>query len=222
MTQIYRPRRSVLYVPASNEKALAKIAALDCDGVIVDLEDAVAPADKVAARDRLAAVFAGRADRRREMIVRVNALSSEWGADDLRAAAACEPDAILLPKVAVPHDLAVLRAFARAECPETGAALWAMIETARAVADPLAIALAQDQILPLTALVLGLNDLSVALGTRLRPGRAAFLPLMMGVLAAARAGEIDVIDAVYNDIADAEGFAEECLFAADCGFMVWP
>ncbi|MBN9431652.1 MAG: CoA ester lyase [Bosea sp.] len=214
-----RPRRSVLYVPGVNERALAKLPGLAADVVILDLEDSVAPQMKAAARERVVALLAmPRRDDGPELVVRINALADGEGEADLAAVLPAAPDGILLPKVAVPHDLAVLRAFARAECPETGAALWAMIETARAVADPLAIALAQDQILPLTALVLGLNDLSVALGTRLRPGRAAFLPLMMGVLAAARAGEIDVIDAVYNDIADAEGFAEECLFAADCGF----
>ena len=101
----FRTRRSVLYVPASNDKALAKIAQLSCDAVIVDLEDAVAPADKVAAREKLAGIFADRSGGRREMIVRINALSSEWGNDDLLAAARCEPDGILLPKIDTPRDL---------------------------------------------------------------------------------------------------------------------
>lgn len=104
------PRRSVLYVPASNDKALAKIATLACDAVIIDLEDAVAPADKIAARDKLAGIFASRPvanhhGRRCEMVVRVNALSSEWGTDDLLAAAKFEPDGILLSKVATPRDI---------------------------------------------------------------------------------------------------------------------
>ena len=105
MTETYRPRRSVLYVPASNDKALAKIAQLACDAVIIDLEDAVAPADKIAAREKLAGIFANRPDangRRCEMVVRVNALSSEWGTDDLAAVAKAEPDGILLAKVDTP------------------------------------------------------------------------------------------------------------------------
>lgn len=214
-----RPRRSVLYIPGANERALAKLPGLAADVVILDLEDSVAPQMKAAARERVAALLAmPRREGGPELVVRINALADGEGAADLAAVLPAAPDGILLPKIAVPNDLAALRALVGALVSETRTELWAMIETARAVADPLAIALAQDDVLPLAALVLGLNDLSVALGTRLRPGRAAFLPLMMGVLAAARAGGLDVIDAVYNDIADAEGFAEECLLAADYGF----
>jgi len=209
----------VLYVPGVNERALAKLPSLAADVVILDLEDSVAPEMKAAARERVAAFVAQfRREGGPELVVRINALADGEGAADLAAVLPAAPDAILLPKVSVPDDLAAIRALARAQCPETGTALWAMIETARAVADPLPIALAQDDVLPLAALVLGLNDLSVALGARLRPGRAAFLPLMMGVLAAARAGGLDVIDAVYNDIGDQDGFAAECLLAAECGF----
>jgi citrate lyase subunit beta/citryl-CoA lyase len=210
----------VLYVPGVNERALAKLPGIAADVVILDLEDSVAPQMKAAARERVAALLAmPRREGGPELVVRINALADgEGAAADLAAVLPAAPDGILLPKVAVPDDLAAIRALARALSPRTGTALWAMIETARAVADPLSIALAQDEVMPLAALVLGLNDLSVALGTRLRPGRAAFLPLMMGVLAAARAGGLDVIDAVYNDIADTEGFAAECLLAADCGF----
>jgi len=214
-----RPRRSVLYVPGANERALARLPGLAADAVILDLEDSVAPQMKAVARDRVAALLrAPRRDGGPELVVRINALAEGEGAADLAAVLPAAPDGILLPKVAVPDDLAAVRALARAQGMQTGTALWAMIETARAVADPLPIALAQDDVLPLTALVLGLNDLSVALGTRLRAGRAAFLPLMMAVLAAARAGGLDVIDAVHNDIADPDALAGECVLAADCGF----
>lgn len=214
-----RPRRSVLYVPGVNERALAKLPGLAVDVVILDLEDSVAPHMKAEARDRVAAVLrAPRRDNGPELVVRINALAEGEGAADLAAVLPAAPDGVLLPKVAVPDDLAAVRAVALAQGVETGTTLWAMIETARSVADPLPIALAQDDVLPLAALVLGLNDLSVALGTRLAPGRAAFLPLMMGVLAAARAGGLDVIDAVHNDIGDLDGLAAECVFAADCGF----
>ncbi|MCX5477584.1 CoA ester lyase [Kaistia geumhonensis] len=214
-----RPRRSVLYVPGVNERALAKLPGLAVDVVILDLEDSVAPHMKAEARDRVAAVLgAPRRDNGPELVVRINALAEGEGAADLAAVLPAAPDGVLLPKVAVPDDLAAVRAVALAQGVETGTTLWAMIETARSVADPLPIALAQDGVLPLAALVLGLNDLSLALGTRLAPGRAAFLPLMMGVLAAARAGGLDVIDAVHNDIGDLDGLAAECAFAADCGF----
>ncbi|TIW50639.1 MAG: CoA ester lyase, partial [Mesorhizobium sp.] len=103
--QTYRPRRSVLYIPASNDRALAKIATLACDAVIIDLEDAVPPADKVTARQRLAGILAERPNRRCEMIVRVNALGSEWGIDDVLAAAKGEADGILLSKVVTPREV---------------------------------------------------------------------------------------------------------------------
>lgn len=219
MTQTYRPRRSVLYVPASNEKALAKIATLDCDGVIVDLEDAVAPADKVAARDRLAAVFAGRADRRREMIVRVNALSSEWGADDLRAAAACEPDAILLPKVDTPRDVLEAGDLLDDAFVPDSVKLWAMIETPRALLNIGAIAeLGRDPASRLDCFVAGTNDLVKDTGVLATPDRRYLVPWLMQMVLAARAGGLDMIDGVSNDFRDLDGFARQCAEAAAMGF----
>ena len=219
MTQTYRPRRSVLYVPASNEKALAKIATLDCDGVIVDLEDAVAPADKVAARDRLAAVFAGRADRRREMIVRVNALSSEWGADDLRAAAACEPDAILLPKVNTPRDVLEAGDLLDDAFVPDSVKLWAMIETPRALLNIGAIAeLGRDPASRLDCFVAGTNDLVKDTGVLATPDRRYLVPWLMQMVLAARAAGLDMIDGVSNDFRDLDGFARQCAEAAAMGF----
>lgn len=219
MIQIYRPRRSVLYVPASNEKALAKIAALDCDGVIVDLEDAVAPADKVSARDRLAAVFAGRADRRREMIVRVNALSSEWGADDLRAAAACEPDAILLPKVDTPRDVLEAGDLLDDAFVPDGVKLWAMIETPKALLNIGAIAeLGRDPASRLDCFVAGTNDLVKDTGVLATPDRRYLVPWLMQMVLAARAGGLDMLDGVSNDFRDLDGFARQCAEAAAMGF----
>ncbi|TIT90973.1 MAG: CoA ester lyase, partial [Mesorhizobium sp.] len=98
----YRPRRSVLYMPASNDKALAKIPSLACDAVMIDLEDGVAPADKVSARDKITGILAA---RRCEMVVRINPLGSEWGIDDLLTVAKAEPDGILLPKIGTPRDI---------------------------------------------------------------------------------------------------------------------
>src|SRR4051812_38430101 len=123
-----RTRRSVLYVPASNERALAKIASLACDAVILDLEDAVAPSEKVAAREKLAAFMKTRVAGGPEIVIRINPLAGEWGADDLQLAGSLEPDAILLPKVDKPRD--ILEAgdvLDDASVPDT-TGLWAMIE----------------------------------------------------------------------------------------------
>ncbi len=138
--ETYRPRRSVLYIPASSDKALAKIAQLACDAIIIDLEDAVAPADKIAAREKLAGIFAGHSERRCEMIVRINAISGEWGADDLLAAASCEPDGILLPKVDTPRDLLEAGDVLDDNFTPDSVKLWAMIETPKALLNIGAIA----------------------------------------------------------------------------------
>lgn len=213
----FQPRRSALYVPGSRERAVEKARALGADVVIFDLEDAVAPTEKVFARSRIAALVAGRQPgaRRPEIVVRVNGLDTPWGLDDLAAMAEAGPDALLLPKVSRTGDIDAVRAALPAG---VRLPLWAMIETPLAVLDPLAIARSQDVRLPLVALVLGLNDLARETRTRWVPGRAPMLPWMMNVLAAARAGGLDILDGVYNDLADAEGFAAECVAARDCGF----
>lgn len=130
---LQRPRRSVLYVPASNEKAIAKLASLDCDAVIFDLEDAVAPDAKATARENLRAYFDARRQGGPECVIRVNPLASEWGTEDLLAARACNPDAILLPKADTPRDIHdVDDMLDETDAPE-GLRLWIMVETAKAV-----------------------------------------------------------------------------------------
>ena len=213
-----RARRSVLYVPAANDRALARIGQLACDAVIIDLEDSVGPDDKTAAREKLAGILAAR-PHGCEMVVRINALASEWGADDLAAAIAGRPDAILLPKVETARE--VLEAGdALDETDEDNAiALWAMIETPRAVLNSGAIAeLGRDKAARLACLVAGTNDLAKETGAALTSGRRFFLPWLMQMVLAARAGGIDLIDGVYNDFRDAEGFANECAQGADIGF----
>ncbi len=213
-----RPRRSVLYVPAVNDRALAKIGQLPCDAVVVDLEDSVSPDRKTAARRQLAGIFAAR-PRRAEMVVRINALSSEWGEDDLAAVVACKPDAILLPKVDTARD--VLEANDRLdEFDEDAAiALWAMIETPRGLMNSGAIAeLGRDPASRLSCFVIGTNDIAKETGVALTPDRRYVMPWLMQIVLAARAGGLDMLDGVYNDFRDADGFVRECGEAANMGF----
>jgi citrate lyase subunit beta/citryl-CoA lyase len=218
MTQpSFSPRRSVLYVPAVNDKALAKIASLACDAVVIDLEDSVAPAEKLAARENLKGIFANRPAR--ETVVRVNALSSEWGMDDLLAAAACEPDGILLPKVDTARDvLEAGDALDDALAPET-VKLWAMIETPKAVLNIGAIAeLGRDPASRLDCFVAGTNDLAKETGVLATPDRRYLVPWLMQMVLAARAGGLDLVDGVFNDFRDVDGFVRECAEAASMGF----
>lgn len=212
---LYRPRRSALYIPVSNDKALAKAASLDCDVVIFDLEDAVAPADKPAARAKLAAVFAAPAGRA-ERVIRINALSSEWGADDLAAALACAPDAILLPKVDTARDiLEAGDALDDAAAPDE-VKLWAMIETPKALLNIGAIAeLGRDPASRLACFVAGTNDLAKETGVS---DRRYLTPWLMQLVLAAKAGGLDLLDGVYNDFRDADGLARECAEGAAMGF----
>lgn len=215
-----RPRRSVLYVPASNERALAKIGSFACDAVVIDLEDAVAPADKQVARDRLAAFMK---DRPRgagpEIVIRVNALAGEWGADDLKLAGSLEPAGILLPKVDTPRDIleagdALDEAFV-----SDATKLWAMIETPKALLNIGAIAeLGRDPASRLACLVAGTNDIAKETRIRIKPDRRYLAPLLVHIVVAARAGALVALDGVYNDFHDAAGFAAECAEGAAMGF----
>ncbi len=209
-----RPRRSILYMPGSNVRALEKARSLPADAVILDLEDGVAPEAKTSAREQVcAAVKAGFG--KREVIVRINALNTEWGDRDLLAIAAAGPDAILLPKVASARD--IHRVEQRlSHVPEAhGAALWAMIESACAVLDLAGIASAGGR---LAGLVLGSNDLIKELGGTHTKDRANLLFVLGQIVLAARAHGLAVIDGVHNDIADSEGFAFACAQARSFGF----
>lgn len=219
ITESYRPRRSVLYVPTSNDKALAKIPSLTCDAVVIDLEDAVAPADKLSAREKLAAIFAGRSNRGCEMVVRINALSSEWGADDLLAAAKCTPDAILLPKVDTPRDILEAGDVLDDNFIADEVKLWAMIETPKALLNIGPIAeLGRDPASRLVCFVAGTNDLVKDTGILATPDRRYLVPWLMQMVLAARAGGLDLLDGVFNDFRDMDGFARECTEAAAMGF----
>jgi len=217
--QTYRPRRSVLYIPASNDKALAKIATLACDAVIIDLEDAVAPADKLAAREKLAGILASRPSRRCEMIVRINTLASQWGVDDLLAVAKSEADGILLPKIATPRE--VLEAGDLLDdnfAPDT-LKLWAMIETPKAMLNIGAIAeLGRDPASRLACFVAGTNDLIKETGILVTPDRRYLMPWLMQMVLAARAGGLDILDGVSNDFRDLDALTRECAEGAAMGF----
>jgi citrate lyase subunit beta / citryl-CoA lyase len=212
---INRPRRSVLYMPASNARAIEKARTLPCDAIILDLEDAVAPDAKPAARDQAVAAIAGGGFGDREMIIRCNGLDTPWGADDLAAAAKAGPDAILVPKVNGPDDIATYNAAIAAAPSHTR--LWAMIETPASVFALDAIG-RSAKTSRLSLLVIGLNDLAKAMGGRQAPDRAPHLPILSLAVAAARAHGLSILDSVTNAIDDQPLLEAHCRQAADIGF----
>lgn len=214
---IDRPRRSVLYVPASNARALAKSRALDADAVVIDLEDAVAPDDKRAARAAAVAAVAAGGFGHREVVIRVNAPDTPWGADDMAAAAAAGPHGVLVPKVSGPD--ALRRATASLVDAPGHLRVWAMIETPLAVLRLADIAgTAADPASRLAVLVLGTNDLAKDLRVATRPGREPLLAWAAATVAAARAYGLDALDGVFNGIDDPAGLAAEARQGRDFGF----
>jgi citrate lyase subunit beta/citryl-CoA lyase len=215
----FRPRRSVLYMPGANARALEKAKTLPCDAVILDLEDAVATDAKAKARAQVMAAVTAGGFGSREVIVRINGLDTPWWLDDLDAAAKAHPDGILVPKVSRPdhlHDVAERLVDIAAD---HRIRVWAMIETPLAIINAAEIAAtAMDAETRLAGFVIGTNDLARESRAKLLPGRAPMLSwLATGVLAAHAFG-VDILDGVYNDIADAEGFRRECGQGRDMGF----
>ena len=219
-TPAIRPRRSVLYMPGSNARALDKARTLGADALILDLEDAVAPEAKDTAR-RLAceAVRAGGYGRR-EMVIRVNARETPWFADDLRAAVEASPDAILLPKIETVAALSAIMGEVRALGAKPQLRLWAMIETPLAILNAGALAAVARASSPglLAAFVMGTNDLAKETGARQVAGRAPMLAWLSHCVAAARAHGLAIIDGVYNSLSDEAGFRSECEQGRDFGF----
>ncbi len=214
-----RPRRSMLYMPGSNARALEKARELPADGFILDLEDAVAPDAKGMARDlvRKALQKAGFGDR--EVLVRINGLDTRWWVDDLHAIADCRPDAVLVPKISDPHQLQDLAARIVDMGTDPHIRVWAMMETPLAMISVREIAAAAlDSETRLSGFVMGTNDLAKDSRARIVPGRLPMLPWLTTCIAAARAFGLDILDGVYNDLGNAEGFAEECRQARDLGF----
>ena len=210
-----RPRRSVLYLPASNERALEKAKSLPVDGLILDLEDAVAPDAKSAARELACAAAVSGAYGMRELTIRINGLGSPWHEDDLAAVCAAGPAGIVVPKVSRADEVRSLAsAMAAAGAPEH-TALWAMVETPRAILDCAAIGSASER---LTVLVLGTNDLVKELGAQVVPGRTPLVTALSMAVLGARAAGVAVLDGVYNDVRDADGFVAECRQGRELGF----
>lgn len=205
----------MLYLPASNARAIEKARTLDADVVILDLEDAVAPEMKESARAAAVAAVREGGFGHRELVIRANALDTEWGADDLAALAKAGPDAILVPKVSSAQDID--RYDTAIAAAPAATRLWAMIETPAAVLS-LAVIAATAEMTRLSAFVLGLNDLAKDMRAPLTPGRLPYLPVLTQAALAARANGLLVFDGVWNAIDDMQGFAEECAQGASYGF----
>jgi citrate lyase subunit beta/citryl-CoA lyase len=211
----FTPLRSALYMPGSNAKALEKAKSLPVDAVIFDLEDAVAPDSKPAAREAAAAAVASGEYGRRTLTIRVNGIGTEWHDADLRAAAQAGPAAVVVPKVSSAADVAQLVDSLEKHGAPDHTTLWAMIETPVAILDALAIARASQR---LSCFVMGTNDLVKELYAEHVPGRAPILPSLHMALLAARAAGISVLDGVYNDVRDLDGFLAECDQGRQLGF----
>jgi citrate lyase subunit beta/citryl-CoA lyase len=214
-----RPRRSVLYMPGSNARAIEKARTLPADGIVLDLEDAVAPEAKEAARRQVMEAVKAGGFGSREVFVRVNGIDTEWHADDLAAAAQTGPDAILVPKIGRVEQLERIgQRLLDLHAPRK-TRVWAMIETPEAIFNIGALsAEAHDSETRLAGFVIGTNDLAKETRARIVPGRAPMLSWLSICVLAAHAHGVDILDGVYNDIGNAEGFSAECAQARDFGF----
>ena len=215
MTVTIRPRRSALYVPGDNDRAIEKAKTLPADVLIFDLEDGVSRQNKDVARRQAVAAAASGAYGRRERVIRINGLDGQWGEYDAMAAANAGADAVLLPKV---EDAGAVRdaaqSLANGGAPES-LALWCMIETPKGALNAAAIAQASPRV---ACLVAGTNDLAAALHAELGHERRALVPALAQIVLAARAAGIACLDGVYSEIGDADGFARECEQGAELGF----
>ncbi|WP_068249885.1 HpcH/HpaI aldolase/citrate lyase family protein [Janibacter corallicola] len=215
MSESYTPRRSVLYMPSSNARALEKAKTLPVDALILDLEDAVGPDDKVAAREAACAAAASGEYGDREVTIRVNGIGTQWHEEDLAAASKAGPAGIVVPKVDSADEVRTLVAAMEAAGAPERTKLWAMIETPAAIFDVREIAQASDR---LEAFVLGTNDLVKELQADHVPGRAPLLTSLSWAVLAAREAGIAVLDGVYNAVKDIAGFTAECEQGRDMGF----
>ena len=211
----YTPRRSVLYMPSSNARALEKAKTLPVDALILDLEDAVGPDDKPAAREAACAAVRSGEYGDRELTIRVNGIGTQWHEEDLAAASQAGPAGIVVPKVNTADEVRQLVAGMEAAGAPEHTKLWAMIETPAAIFNIREIAQASDR---LVAFVMGTNDLVKELQADHVPGRAPLLTSLSWALLAAREAGIAVLDGVYNAVKDIEGFTAECEQGRDMGF----
>ncbi len=212
-----KPLRSVLYMPASNPRVLEKAKTLPADAVVFDLEDAVAPDNKVEAREQACAATQAGGYGRRQVVIRTNGMDTPWGRDDLIAALKAGPDAVLVPKISS-GDEVVSISQAMTEAGAKDIKLWVMMETPLAMLDAGAIAAASAQ--PgsrLACFVMGTNDLAKDTRARLTPGRGAMVAWLSTCVAAARAYGLSILDGVYNDFGDDDGLAAECRQGLELG-----
>ena len=210
-----KPLRSVLYMPGSNARALEKAKTIPADALILDLEDAVAPDAKPDARDRVCAAAASGEYGNRVVTIRTNGLDTQWHDEDIAAAAKASPDAVVVPKVNSADDVRrIEQSLVAAGAPES-VGIWAMIETPRAILDIAGIAAATER---LTTFVMGTNDLLSELRALSAPGRPALVGALGQCVLAARAYGKTILDGVYNDVKDPDGFAAECREGRAMGF----
>jgi citrate lyase subunit beta/citryl-CoA lyase len=214
-----RPRRSLLFMPGSNARALEKARNLPADGLILDIEDSVAPDAKAKAREQIALAVAGKGFGKREVWIRTNSLDSPWWSDDVAMAGKAKPDGILVPKVSSVADLEKIGDRLQAIGADPSIKVWAMIETARGVldADKLAAA-SRDPKTRLAGFVFGPNDISRETRIKMQPGRAAMIPMITYCILASRAQGLEILDGPYSDFSNVDGFALECAQARDLGF----
>jgi citrate lyase subunit beta / citryl-CoA lyase len=214
-----RPRRSLLFMPGSNARALEKARSLAADCLILDLEDSVAPDAKAKAREQIAQAIAAKGFGKREIWVRTNSLDTPWWRDDAATAGQAKPDGILVPKISTVDDLHAIAARLDEVGADPAIKVWAMIETARAVldADKLGAA-SRDPKARLAGFVFGPNDIARETRIRMMPGRAAMIPMITHCILAAHAHGLEMLDGPYSDFSDAAGFAEECKQGCDLGF----
>ncbi len=210
-----RLRRSVLYMPGSNARALDKARQLPVDGIIMDLEDAVAPEAKHDARERVLTEIAAGGYGDREVIVRVNGLDTDWGSEDVAAAAASGADAVLFPKVGTATDVARIEDLLERSGAPAELSMWIMVETPRGVLDIDSVLRASSRI---GCVVMGTSDLSRELRVPHTPGRLGFLAALSHCVLAARAAGVDILDGVHLDLGDARGLALACEQGRNLGF----
>jgi len=215
MSDVIIPRRSALYMPGANDKALEKAKTLPTDAIIFDTEDSVAPDMKAVAREKVAAAVRSGEYGNRELTIRINGLDTEWWRDDLESACAAGPSGVVVPKINSADDVALVEAIMLGAGAPDSMAIWAMLETPAAMEAAVEIATSSER---LTVLIMGTNDLAKELRAALVPGRA---PLLWGlgrcVNAARFAGKV-ILDGVYNDVKSPEGFAAECQQGSEMGF----
>ena len=210
-----RPRRSILYMPGSNTRALEKGRTLAADGLILDLEDAVAPDAKALAREQIATALDKGGYGYRELIVRINSLDSEWGEDDIKIAATMGADAVLLPKVESEKMVRRAEAVLDTAGGPKNLPIWCMMETPLGMLHAEEIAFASPRI---GCLVMGTSDLATDLKAAHTPDRMPFITSLGLCLLAARAAHVSILDGVHLDLNDEEGFVAACRQGVELGF----